>query len=122
MNRINGVVTAQNIGLVIKNKRIEKGLSQDELSKRANISRTFLNLVENGHRKPSINTLEVIASKLDKDVSILITEAMRGDGDPKLKLAYLLAKLQKSQDDGKLTKLLEFVSSLDSDSLLIDDK
>jgi hypothetical protein len=52
----------------------------------------------------------------------LITEAMRGDGDPKLKLAYLLAKLQKSQDDGKLTKLLEFVSSLDSDSLLIDDK
>lgn len=100
------------IGTIIREKRIRKGLSQDELSKRANVSRTFLNMVENGRRQPSMNTLEVLASRLDEDVTKLIEEAKREGGDSNTRLAYLIGKLVNDKDEAKLDQLVEFAESL----------
>ena len=104
---------AENIGLVIREKRIDKGLSQSELSKQANITRTFLNQIELGRKRPSLNTFEVIATRLNENVFDLINEAKNGNGDPRIRLAYLLGRLIKSGDDEKVNKLLKFAHSLD---------
>ena len=103
-----------NVGLIIRERRIRRGLSQRELSQQANITRSFLNQIETGHRKPSINTLEVIADRLNESVGDLIDAARSDDGDPRIRLAYLLARLIKNADDKNVDRLLKFVQSLDT--------
>ena len=115
MNQTKKYQEAKNIGLVIREKRIGKGLSQSELSKQANITRTFLNQIELGYKRPSLNTFEVIATRLNESVVDLINEAKNGSGDPRIRLAYLLGRLIKSGDDEKVNRLLQFANSLDID-------
>jgi len=115
MNKTTEYRNVKNIGLIIRGKRINKGLSQSTLSKQANITRTFLNQIEVGHRRPSLNTLEVIADRLDENVVDLINEAKNGGGDPRIRLAYLLGRLVKSADAKNVDRLLEFVHSLGID-------
>jgi len=45
------------IGLVIKNAREQKGLTQEELSARININQSNMSNIENGKNFPSFNTL-----------------------------------------------------------------
>lgn len=111
-NIMNNSKQIGNIGTIIRERRIGKGLSQNELSKRANVSRTFLNMVENGHCQPSMNTLEVIASRLDEDVNKLIDEANREGGDSNARLLYLIGKLINDKDSSKVDKLIELAESL----------
>ena len=114
MNKIRAYKEAKNnIGLVIREKRISKGLSQSALGEQANITRVFLNQIELGRKRPSLNTLEVIADRLDENVVDLINEAKNGNGDPRIRLAYLLGRLVKNGDDEKINRLLQFVHSLD---------
>ena len=113
MNKIVEYREAKDIGLIIREKRIRKGLSQGALSEKANITRTFLNQIEGGRRRPSLNTLEVIADRLDENVTDLIYEAKNGDGDPRIRLAHLLGRLIKHGDDTSIDRLLEFVRDLD---------
>ena len=54
----------ENIGGLLREYRIRNGISQNKLSTEVNLSRTFINLIENGHRLPSIDTVEKIATKL----------------------------------------------------------
>lgn len=112
MDKIKEYKEAKNIGLVIREKRIAKGLSQSELGKQANITRTFLNQIEVGYKRPSLNTFEVIADRLGENVVDLINEAKDGNGDPRIRLAYLLGRLIKSGDDEKVNSLLQFAHSL----------
>lgn len=54
----------------IKEFRNEKGLSQDELSRKAEVSRTIISGLENGTiTVTSTGTLTKIANALDKKVS-----------------------------------------------------
>lgn len=45
------------IGKVIKEKRIQKGMTQDLLSGFAGIARTHLTMIENGTKQPNFETL-----------------------------------------------------------------
>jgi len=116
MNKIEEYKRAKNIGSVIIEKRKSKHLSQLELSKSANITRTFLSQIEVGSKRPSLNTFEVIANRLDEDVDDLINEAKNDTGDPRIRLAYLLGRVIKSEDDEKINKLLDFASSLNANN------
>lgn len=113
MKKVIGEQTRINIGFVIRDKRIQKGMSQAELSKRAHVTRTFLNLIESGKRIPSYDTVQAIASVLDEDVINLIAEAKQGNVDPGIRLAYLSAKLVKSGDPEKLAMMLNFIENLE---------
>ena len=113
MNKTTEYKNVKDIGLIIREKRIRKGLSQAALSQQANITRTFLNQIEAGNRRPSINTLEVIADRLNENVIDLINEAKSGNGDPRIRLAYLLGRLVKNGGDKNINRLLEFARSLD---------
>jgi len=58
------------IGSVIKELRLRKGLSQDQFSKKAKIGQTTLSHIEIGMKKPTKKTLEKICNCLG------ITETM----------------------------------------------
>lgn len=58
----------------IHNIRIAKGMTQQELSEQANISRTGLSLIETGAAEPRIETLKKIAQALNVPWQTLIED------------------------------------------------
>lgn len=54
----------QKIGKRIKELRVMKGFSQEELAARVDIDRTYVNSVENGKRNISIVNIEKIVNAL----------------------------------------------------------
>lgn len=59
---------------ILKEHRQAKGVSQQELSYRTGLDRSFLSLIETGARRPSITTLFLIAHFLGVAPSQLIRE------------------------------------------------
>lgn len=62
------------IGQKIKNIRKSNKLTQVELAKKANISRSYLADIENDRYNASVDTLKSIANSLDVKLSELIEE------------------------------------------------
>ncbi len=59
---------------LIKEYRKKAGLTQLQLAQNIGITREHLSLVENGHKKPSLTTLEKIAKELHTSIKDLIDE------------------------------------------------
>ena len=55
----------ERIGRRIKELRIEKSISQEQLALKADLDRTYMTSVENGHRNISIQNIEKIITALD---------------------------------------------------------
>ena len=62
------------IGQVIRQKRVQKGMTQELLSGFAGIARTHLTMIENGTKQPNFETLRRIALALDMRPSELVAE------------------------------------------------
>lgn len=60
------------LGYLVKKRRIEMGISQEELGLRANLDRTYISGVERGVRNPSLTALVSLAEGLDITVSKLL--------------------------------------------------
>lgn len=63
-----------NIGERIKTIRQEKGLSQYELAKRADISQSFLSYIEKGEKSPTVRTLEKITKAVEIPLEELVED------------------------------------------------
>jgi transcriptional regulator with XRE-family HTH domain len=61
-------------GLVIREMRKAKGLSQEGLSDEASIDRSFLSQVETGRKQPSLLTIFQLAAALHVDASELLRQ------------------------------------------------
>lgn len=59
-------------GIVISRLRTRKGLSQDQLSGLAGISRSHLAMIENGRKTVRLDTLWRLADALETKPSILL--------------------------------------------------
>lgn len=112
MIRIKEDETRENIGALLKRKRIQKGISQTELSRKTEIKRTYLSQIEHGKRIPKFKTVELIAFHLGEDTDSLIKEAKEGCLKPEVELALLLAELLKAGDREKMKKVVKSVRSL----------
>lgn len=62
-------------GRVVKELRLEKGLSQEAFAERADLNRTYLGEVERGIAIPSLVTITKIASALNVSLSALIARS-----------------------------------------------
>lgn len=62
------------IGKVVKEKRIQKGTTQELLSGLAGIARTHLAMIEYGTKRPNFETVWKIAIALDMKPSKLVEE------------------------------------------------
>lgn len=60
-----------NVGQAIKMCRTRRGLSQAELAQRAECSVSYLSMLENSQRDPTLSTVEKIAHGLNVPVGIL---------------------------------------------------
>ncbi|MEW4219989.1 helix-turn-helix domain-containing protein [Rossellomorea marisflavi] len=52
------------LGIHLRNKRIEIGMTQDELEEKAGLSETVISKIENNERLPSSYTLYLITSAM----------------------------------------------------------
>jgi len=57
----------------VRELRLAKGLSQEELAFRADIHRTYLSGVERGIRNPALRNIEAIADSLGVSLSELLS-------------------------------------------------
>ena len=62
------------IGERIKTLRKESKLTQVELAKKSNISRSYLTDIENDRYNPSLETLKAIANSLNVNLSDIVSE------------------------------------------------
>lgn len=62
------------VGKVIRQKRIQKGMTQELLSGFAGIARTHLTMIENGSKQPNFETIWRIAIALEMKPSELVAE------------------------------------------------
>lgn len=63
-----------NIGMTIREFRLQRGMSQGDIEKRTGLLRCYLSRVENGHTVPSLDTLQKIAIALDLPLSQFFAE------------------------------------------------
>jgi transcriptional regulator with XRE-family HTH domain len=68
-----------NIGNAIKLCRQQKNWSQTDLAQKAEISISFLSLLERGKRDPNLSTLQAISSALGVPLSVLMFLSAEGD-------------------------------------------
>jgi transcriptional regulator with XRE-family HTH domain len=71
-----------NIGAAIKKIRLEKEISQGDLSKSCEISQTSFSQIENGIKRPSTNTLNKICKALDVPETIIYLYALEDSDIP----------------------------------------
>lgn len=62
---------AHYLGQVIRELRVEAGLSQVVFAEKAGLFQTYLSRVENGKANPSLNALEIIAKTLGVSIFVL---------------------------------------------------
>jgi transcriptional regulator with XRE-family HTH domain len=66
------------LGAIIKKKRNEIGMTQDQLSSATKLSRNYISDIENGRYMPSLNSLSKIAICLDIDLNVLKMTEIQG--------------------------------------------
>lgn len=64
------------IGKTIRRIRTERDVSQRELAEAADITPSFLSLLENDHREPSLALMRRIAEALDVPAEVMIWDAV----------------------------------------------
>lgn len=67
-----------------------KGITQDELAEKLNVTRQTISSWETGRSEPDVQTMLLLAQSLDTDVSRLLGEENR-ETPPKLRKKYLIA-------------------------------
>lgn len=61
-------------GFVIKNLRKKFGFSQEELSRKSGLDRTYISLIENGQRNPTLITIIKLSKSFGISNSDIIKE------------------------------------------------
>jgi transcriptional regulator with XRE-family HTH domain len=62
---------SDNFGRRVRELRLARGLSQEELAFRAGVHRTYLGSIERGERNPALRNIAAIAEALDVSLSEL---------------------------------------------------
>ena len=66
------------LGRQIRHERARRGLSLDDLARRAGVSRSMLSAVERGHKAPTVLVLDRIATGLDTSIARLVGDTREG--------------------------------------------
>src|SRR5882672_4077573 len=98
---------AETIGVRLRRLRLERGLSQRELSS-PGVSYAYISRIEAGTRQPSVKALRMLARKLNVSVEYLETGREVGDdGQRELRLADAELRLRLNGDGADAARALE---------------
>ncbi len=64
----------QEFGSILRTRRIALGLSQEKLAFDANLNRNYISLLELGRNQPTVTVLFRLASVLDVQPSVLVSQ------------------------------------------------
>lgn len=64
------------LGKTLRKMRIDRGISQQDLARDADVTPSFLSLLENDHRRPSLVVLRRLAEALDVPEEVVVWEAV----------------------------------------------
>lgn len=64
-------------GRVLRQERLNQGISQEALALEADVDRTFVSQIERGLHQPSLTTLVKLAAALDVPPSMLVSRMER---------------------------------------------
>lgn len=67
----------EDLGSALRDARIERRLSQEELSLRTGVHRNYVGGIERGERNPSVATVAKLAGALEVSLSELFARAER---------------------------------------------
>ena len=62
----------QAFGRRLQDRRVKRGLSQEELAHQSGLHRTYISQIERGLKSPTLSTIYAIASALEEDAGMLI--------------------------------------------------
>jgi len=74
-----GMEIEKAFGVILKQERNNKSLSQEELAYLSDLDRTYISMLERGKRQPSLKTIFMLASTLDilpSEIMIKIEELL----------------------------------------------
>ncbi|MBQ7522176.1 MAG: helix-turn-helix transcriptional regulator [Clostridia bacterium] len=89
----------ENLGKRIREERLNKGFTQEQLAEKVNISLNFMSLIENG-KNMSVQTLVNLANALDVSIDYLLKENIPYYEDKILN--QISQNLQSLNDDEKI--------------------
>lgn len=99
------------IGENIKKARKQANLTQVELSKLTNLSRSYIGDIEKDRYNPSLSTLKAIAKATNQPLDTILTDNDINNNEPTL----------TSRDEKDIKKKLdEALASIDSEALMFD--
>lgn len=98
------------MGPLIKKKRIQLGMTQEDLAERLNISVSFAGQMERGESMPSVEMLQLVISELDIDPRIIFLDEKQSDSSEYIELCLLMRRMSVQQK--KL--VLDFVKMIRS--------
>ena len=106
------------IGSKIRNLRLKKGLTQEELGDRCELSKAFISLLESDKTSPSMATLEDILNALGTDFAHFFKEepnkrvvygredfSVKQDTDLKNEICWLIPNAQKNEMEPILVEI-----------------
>jgi transcriptional regulator with XRE-family HTH domain len=64
------------LGKTIRKLRIDRGISQQDLARSADVTPSFLSLLENDHRRPSLIVLRRLATALNVPEEVVVWDAV----------------------------------------------
>lgn len=74
MEKADTEIVREIFGKVLRQKRKEKGWSQEELAHRAGIAMRYVSLLECNKRQPTISTIYALCSALEVSMADFITD------------------------------------------------
>lgn len=90
------------IGELVREYRLSKELTQQELAEKSDLSLPFINLIENNRRNLSVDTLLKILSAMDIDPSDFFRPLSETTDD---NLQLLIEKIQLNQNRTEIIEL-----------------
>lgn len=85
------------LGNAIRSARMKKGLSQEELAEKVNVTPTHIKHIESEHRKPSIDLLWSLVETLNISLDSLLISSNSSESEEYIRATSLLRKCNEKQ-------------------------
>ena len=96
-------------GNVLKNLRMSKGLSQEELSNKFGVSTSTIGMYETNKREPNFDLLKEFANFFNVSTDYLLEQIKKDDLDSEIKQIPLLGKIQAGEPTEMFLDVIDYI-------------
>lgn len=98
------------VGQMIRKRRTEIGLSQEQVALQAGVTTTYLGQVERGDRNPTVGFLEKVAESLEVDITYFFENTKSADGSPAENLIRSYLRNLNEEQKQKIAQIVAVIS------------